>query len=63
MTAQQLAQDLQNQIDLLDSDYNQMIGITEEEYLEKKQALEYQLEDVIDIIEEEYQIINDLIEE
>jgi len=48
---------------LLDSDYNQMIGITEEEYLEKKQALEYQLEDVIDIIEEEYQIINDLIEE
>lgn len=63
MTAEQLAQDLQNQIDLLDSDYNQMIGITEEEYLEKRQALEYQLEDVIDIIEEEYQIINDLIEE
>ena len=63
MTAQELAQDLQNQIDLLDSDYNQMIGITEEEYLEKKQALEHQLEDVIDIIEEEYQIINDLIEE
>jgi len=34
-TAKQLAQDLQNQIDLLNSDYNQMIGITEEDYQEQ----------------------------
>jgi len=34
-TAKQLAQDLQNQIDLLNSDYNQMIGITDEDYQEQ----------------------------
>jgi hypothetical protein len=63
MTAQELAQDLQNQIDLLESDYSQMIGITEEEYIEKKEALEYQLEDLQCIIEEQYEIINYLTEE
>jgi hypothetical protein len=63
MPAQQLAQDLQNQIDLLDSDYNQMIGITEEEYIERKQALEYELKDLQSIVEEQYDIINDLVEE
>jgi phage host-nuclease inhibitor protein Gam len=63
MAAKQLAQDLQNQIDLLDSDYNQMIGITEEEYIERKQALEYELEDLQSIVEEQYGIINDLVEE
>ena len=35
LTSKQLAQDLQNQIDLLNSDYNQMIGITEEDYQEQ----------------------------
>jgi len=63
MAAQQLAQDLQNQIDLLDSDYNQMIGITEEEYIERKQALEYELEDLQSIIGDQYDIINDLVKE
>jgi len=64
LTSKQLAQDLQNQIDLLNSDYNQMIGITEEDYQEQMnfyciklnelEELDYQsqleLEDYEDII-------------
>lgn len=63
MSTEKLARDLQNQIDMLDSDYNQMIGITEEEYIEQKQALTYELEDLQNIVEDQYDIINDLTEE
>ena len=55
--------DLQNKIDMLDSDYNQMIGITEEEYIEQKQALTYELEDLQNIVEDQYDIIDELTEE
>ena len=48
---------------MLDSDYNQMIGITEEEYIEKKQALTYELEDLQNIVEDQYDIIDELTEE
>jgi phage host-nuclease inhibitor protein Gam len=63
MVAKKLAQDLQNKIDMLDSDYNQMIGITEEEYIEQKQALTYELEDLQNIVEDQYDIIDELTEE
>jgi phage host-nuclease inhibitor protein Gam len=63
MVAEKLAQDLQNKIDMLDSDYNQMIGITEEEYIEQKQALTYELEDLQNIVEDQYDIIDELTEE
>jgi len=63
MVAEKLAQDLQNKIDMLDSDYNQMIGITEEEYIEQKQALTYELEDLQNIVEDQYDIIHELTEE
>jgi phage host-nuclease inhibitor protein Gam len=63
MVAEKLAKDLQNKIDMLDSDYNQMIGITEEEYIEQKQALTYELEDLQNIVEDQYDIIHELTEE
>jgi hypothetical protein len=60
MTAKELAQDLQNQIDSLESDYIQEIGITEEEYLDRLSYLECQLEnvDIIDEIIEDYEDID-----
>lgn len=63
MVAEKLARDLQNKIDMLDSDYNQMIGITEEEYIEQKQALTYELEDLQNFVEDQYDIIDELTEE
>lgn len=52
-TSQQLAQDLQNEIDRLDSDYNQMIGITEEEYEDRMDNLVYQLNSLEDCMEKQ----------
>jgi hypothetical protein len=63
MTASELEKDLQNQIDSLQSDYDQMIGITEEDFLEQKADLEEQLYDVREILSSEEDIINQLIEE
>jgi hypothetical protein len=63
MTASELEKDLQNQIDSLQSDYDQMIGITEEDFLEQKADLEEQLYDVREILNSEEDIINQLIEE
>lgn len=63
MTASELEKDLQNQIDSLQSDYDQMIGITEEDFLEQKAGLEEQLYDVREILSSEEDIINQLIEE
>jgi len=58
MTAKELAQDLQNQIDSLESDYIQEIGITEEEYQEQMNSYLYQLE-TIDNCDECDKIIED----
>lgn len=63
MTASELEKDLQNQIDSLQSDYDQMIGITEEDFLEQKANLEEQLYDIREILNSEEEIINQLIEE
>jgi len=63
MTASELEKDLQNQIDSLQSDYDQMIGITEEDFLEQKADLEEQLYDIREILNSEQEIINQLIEE
>lgn len=63
MTASELEKDLQNQIDSLQSDYDQMIGITEEDFLEQKADLEEQLYDIREILNSEEEIINQLIEE
>jgi hypothetical protein len=52
MTASELEKDLQNQIDSLQSDYDQMIGITEEEYEDRMNDLVYQLNEVEDHVEE-----------